>query len=74
LGPGDHEIKVVSLLSDHTEGQIFRYVHIVRTDPSLDVNREMVRIDNYFQVRWLLENQGTATAQVQRIVDNLSGF
>ena len=61
-------------LSDESLGQRTRAFEIVHTEPQIDVNREIVRIDNHFRVRLLVENQGTAAADVDRIVDNLTGF
>ena len=74
LGPGSHEVKVVAGLSDESRGQRTRTIEIVLAEPQLDVSREITRVDNVFRVRLLVENQGTAVAEVDRVVDNLTGF
>ena len=74
LDPGSHEIKVMAQLSDGSLGQRTKTVQIVHTEPQIDVNREIVRIDNHFRIRLLVENQGAVAVDLDRIVDNLTGF
>ena len=75
LAPGIHQIKVVSKLSDDSLGQRTALVQIVQTDPQLDVHREIVRVNgNSFRIQLLIENLGTAAADVGYLVDNLTGF
>ncbi|MGD2039961.1 MAG: C25 family cysteine peptidase [Anaerolineae bacterium] len=75
LGPGTHQIKVVSKLSDDSLGERTRLVQVVPTDPQLDVHREIVRVNgNYFRIQLLVENLGTAAADAGYVVDNLTGF
>jgi hypothetical protein len=51
-----------------------RHIGIFRGEPSFDLTRSVSRIDNYFQVSLTLTNQGTGSADVASILDNVYGF
>jgi len=74
LRTGSYEIQVRAIASDGSIHVDRRTVTVARGTPSLNVSREVSRIDNYFRVRLTVENEGTATTAVGYIEDNLAGF
>jgi hypothetical protein len=76
LRDGTHEIMVSAVASDDTVVSRERTFRIEYGEPSLDVSRSVTRHGNYFRMLLTLENDETATASaaVDRIVDNVAGF
>jgi hypothetical protein len=73
LGVGTYQIAATA---HGSEGQLrtLRTLTVELGDPSLDLSRSVTREGNYFRVRLTLENEGTGTAGISHIRDNVIGF
>ena len=71
---GTHKIAVKAY--DNADRMLYRSRHmgIVRGEPSFDLSRSVSRIENHFRVSLTLINQGTASADVDSVLDNVYGF
>jgi len=74
LTSGTHKITVKAYDNEDRMMVRSRYMGIVQGEPSFDLSRSVSRIENYFQVSLTLTNQGSASAYVASIVDNVYGF
>jgi hypothetical protein len=76
LGPGTHTITAWFVDSDGEVRQVSGspVVEIVRSVPDLQVEREVTRDGNTFNVALTVTNRGTRAAEVRRVEDNLIGF
>jgi len=74
LHPWDFLILVKAIASEDCERTVKRDVTITGGEPSLEVSREVARTGNCFRVALTFENRGTASAQLDRIEDNVDGF
>ncbi len=72
---GRHAILVDAIASEDCKQTAIRYVTVERGEPSLDLERTVTRVQNYYRVELTLSNNGTATtADFDRILDNVTGF
>jgi uncharacterized repeat protein (TIGR01451 family) len=68
--------KIAATAYDTAGKQLYRARHmgIKRGTPAFDLSRSVSRIGNYFRVSLTLTNEGTASAEVDRMIDNVYGF
>jgi alpha-tubulin suppressor-like RCC1 family protein len=71
LGVGTYSIEVKAVAHDGGTRKTIRYLYIEAGEPTLDVSRVVNRIDNYFHVELTVENWGDASAQIDKIRDNV---
>ena len=72
---GTHVIRVDAIASEDCKQTIIRDVSVVRGEPSLNLDRTVTRVGNYFRVELTLSNDGTvSTPYFDRILDNTIGF
>ena len=75
LGVGTHTFRARAYAEDGGSlASSLRRLHIVAGTPSIEVTRNVVRTGHHFQVQLTVENRGTATAVVDHIRDNVTGF
>ncbi len=76
LGPGTHTITAWFVDSDGEVRQVSGspVVEIVRSVPDLQVEREVTRDGNTFNMALTVTNRGTRPAEIWRVEDNLIGF
>ncbi|MEA1864319.1 MAG: CARDB domain-containing protein [Euryarchaeota archaeon] len=72
---GTYTIRVDAIASEDCKQTIIRDVSVVRGAPSLELERTVTRVGNYFRVELTLSNDGTvSTPYFDRILDNVIGF
>jgi hypothetical protein len=74
LGVGTYRVGVRAYAQDGGTLLSSRTLTVEPGTPSLEVSRSVSRVDNYFRVSLTLENEGTASAGVSHIRDNVTGL
>ena len=74
LGVGSYHLEVRAYARAGGSLGAVRTLNVVQGTPSLDLTRSVTREGNYFRVRLTLENDGTGSAGVSHIRDNVSGL
>lgn len=74
LGAGTYHIEARAYARGGGSLGTVRTLTVEPGTPSLDLSRSVTRVGNYFRVRLTLENEGTASAGISHIRDNVSGF
>ena len=72
--PGRYVIRADAIVSSECKQTETVEVEIERGEPSLDVQRQVTRAGNVFQVELTVSNEGTATTEFDRIEDHVKGF
>lgn len=74
LGAGTYHIEVRAYAVAGGSVGAVRTLTVQPGTPSLDLTRSVTREGNYFRVRLTLENEGSASAGVSHVRDNVSGL
>ncbi|UCG58406.1 MAG: tandem-95 repeat protein [Phycisphaerales bacterium] len=74
LGPGDYEIEARAVGTDGTVAVAHCTVTVRSGTPNIITDRDVSRIGNYFTVTFTIYNNGTATAEIDKITDEVCGF
>jgi hypothetical protein len=73
LGLGAHELKVRAVFYGHDRQEI-QNLNVEEGQGALEIDRWITRVDNKLRITLHLENAGTATVNIVRLVDNVIGL
>jgi hypothetical protein len=74
LGVGTYSFRATAYAPDGSHISTVRRLSVVTGEPSFDVERSVTRHDNYFRIQLTVQNNGTASASLDWIEDNIAGF
>jgi hypothetical protein len=74
LHVGTYSIDIEAHANDGSVKTTTRFLHVEEGEPRLYVERDVSRIDNFFEVALTVDNLGDATTEIDRIEDNLANF
>jgi hypothetical protein len=73
LNLGTHELKVVAMI-DGGSKEATQNLIVEAGEAGLEINRYVVRYGTTLEIKLILHNAGTATVNVERLVDNVIGL